>query len=176
MAASIENLLDFSNWPATVPSPLAEAGNGIVLPVIAAMILGIVSYIVEYWALIRYPYEGPLALRPVIVAYRMRKAAIAMFVGLSGVEIRIFAVWVSRHLENHGTDPHSVFPAGLLPATFVFGTVLIFVGFTCWLRVTMPEKVRSWSITIADREIRLGRLIWPSAMIGCVAWGAWMAT
>lgn len=169
MSASTDGLL------AALPSTLIEATNGSVMAVLLFVIGGFVAYIVEHWLHVRYRYEPPWALRPIIIVYHQRKAAIALLWGLAGFEVRTFSVWWPRHLVNDGLDPLDYMPVWLAPTLLVGGTIMAVVGLTCWLRVTLPLRIVRWAPVIGGRTFPVGQGAWFIIAALCVAWGSWMA-
>lgn len=165
-----------ASLPVSVPAPLAEAGNGLIVPLLAVVILAMLAYVVEYWWFVRYSYEWPWAWRPVWMTYLARKPAIAALFFLTGFELRIFSVWLPMHLTNHGVDPGAVLPAGGAPLAYLVGTVFIVLGLTCWLRVTLPDKLTGSEVQIGTVKLRVGRVAWAAIVVACAWWAVWMAS
>lgn len=158
--------------PATIPPQLAEAGNGFVAILLAVTIGLLVTYVGEHAGRVRYEYEPPWSRRVLFRVYRERKAAIAISVGLLGIEVKTIAIWLARHLENHGFSAASVLPHGFAPLAYMIGTAMLGVGFTCWLRVTMPLSIGEW--TVGGR--RVGWMVWPGLLLIAALWSIWMAS
>lgn len=158
---SLSRLL--SVFPSTVTPALAEAGNGVVLPILAVVMVALVVNVIERWHVVRHDHEPWHSFRPVRQAWRDRKAVLALLALLSGLELKTLMIWLVRHLENHGVYAASVLPKAVVPLAFVAGTAMIIVGSSCWLRVTFPDLFG-------------GKTVASVLIVVCVAWGVWMAT
>ena len=160
----------------SLPSPLIEASNGVVWPLLILVIIGFFAYIVEHWMDNRRPSEWVFALRPIVKTYQERKGAIAMLWGVAGFELKIFALWWPRHIINGGGRVRDVIPEWFAPTVLILGTAMIVIGFTCWLRVTVPLRIVHWAPVLFGYRVDVGRYVWVFSSGCCVIFGVWMAT
>ncbi len=122
-----------------LPSWLVEASNGTLIIVLMWMIIfdalyifhkvrdrgGFVSVIRSWWRAGHPPPE--------------LKAAIALMVLFVGSELRTYALWWFRHMQNQGIDTEPFREIGI--AMLVAGTAAAVWGGMCWLKVIMPADL-----------------------------------
>lgn len=172
----MHDILEFLRFmPATVPPSMVEFGNGALWTVLIFVMAGLALSVVSHWWSLRWHYEKLFSWRPLKAAYRAREATIALFFGVAGFWLKTLMVWLPRHLEHIGVAPADRLPAGLAPFLFLIGTAVSVAGFACWLRITLPNDIANWSVTIAGRARNAGRFIWVAIVFACIVWSCWMA-
>lgn len=170
------DMLSLSNWPATVPPPLSVWGNGVVLPIIALVLIGLATSILTYWNETPEWGEHWLQWKVIKRVYHDRKATLALFCGLGGFVLKTWAIWYVRYLELHQISPREALPAAFAPVIFIIGTMMIAIGFACWLRVSLPDMLHNLRI-LPKTAMRGKPSQWVTAVVviaSCV-WAIWMA-
>lgn len=139
------SILNLEGWPATVPPALSVWGNGAVLPVVILVMVGLFISIVTYW---RETLKSSLGSHLDVIkeVYHDRKASLALLVGLGGFCLKTWAIWYVRYLELHQFDPKVELPQAFAPLIFIIGTLMIAVGFGCWLRISLPDMLHNLNI------------------------------
>lgn len=169
-------ILSFDRWPTTVPSALSVWGNGAVLPIVALVMIGLVVSIITYW---RDLVTSPHRISHISIikqVYLDRKATLALLVGLGGFCLKTWAIWYVRYLELHQIDPKVVLPKAFAPMVFIIGTLMIAVGFGCWLRISLPDMLHN--LNILPRRMMRGKpsqLVTWIVLILSVVWAYFMA-
>lgn len=122
-----------------LPSWLVEASNGTLIIVLMWMIIfdglyiihkvrdlgGVVSMLRAWWRQGHPPAE--------------LKAAFALMMLFVGSELRTYALWWFRHMQNQGIDPEPFRQIGI--AMLIAGTAMAVWGGMCWLKVIMPSDL-----------------------------------
>lgn len=132
-----------------LPSPLIEAGNGMMLILFAAMLVSAVGYFFRQVREIHETHQFTPLLKLLAIVYHRSKASWAISILLFGLLVRTGDVLMVRHLQNHGGRADALEPwASLL---LIVTTVPIVWGAICWMRAVMPIRwwPGSWAVIAA---------------------------
>lgn len=136
----------------SMPSPLIEATNGVLLWLYAYMAAFALGYVIWKWHKALPSFGGRHGWwRAARITYFEQKPAISIAVIASGLFVRTLPLWYWRHLSNH----HAATKWWLLDISarelFWIGTAMITLGMICWVRVVSPFRYTnpSWIVMIS---------------------------
>ena len=132
-----------------IPSLLIEASNGVIVILLMYFIMFLVLHLFNQWVEIHKGYTGKYGWRRSLRAvYDECKPEIALFVLMSGFEMRTSVLWFARHSDNHQYNMHQL--QTVAASSIVIGTAMIVLGAMCWNRVMVPfrNSFAAWSLML----------------------------